>query len=691
MKLSFLAAVFLLGSTIVATPISVTVPTGDVPTVFMSINEASGEEWVAPGFNREFLTVIVTDVEPAALRTKIAEVLGAEWRMEGEKWVLFRSSAKLRELRDQDIARLAPTLQEQLNKLKPLTEQLDTEDLQALVAGDLALQMNRTDTNQYDWRAIQSLRDQTPGQRVIANMLAQINAADLVSMPPSGRYIYTLQGGPRQRRLPPVCASILQRGQRDEAWLKRNRSPLATNESIDFGFFNQLPVGDEPWFIRVENSGFGGLECSFNTFAKMSDEMYYVQNKASWMFNPLPNAPPVAPSADDPGADIELSLTENERKFLDIVRRRVVPGNDPTTERENIFHWLAAEEPYSFVWDSALRDLAKHRELNVVAVPDVMAWYLLIFLISQTPTATIASVAAATINSPYSRSQFADGWLMIQPIRSAALASPEPEREAVRRLFTILASDEEPTGMDIARFVADSKAEDYMNVGVLPITFSQINSPVMMVFNRPSSWKGYRIVGSLSDAQLAVLRDGRPIFVSQLSSRLRTLMDDWFYCDSVSQLRSSNSRPQDMSMYDMTNPGEPTFLFPNGLPNDATLSRSAWDTIQALVTLRAPSGTITQQVMSASTLAWSIVNQQPNRNIVLSMVPVTLQNEKFSLNAGFCERGVTLIGQQFPHGREPRALSAMPEEFRKQVEEIMVQYQRNNVGNPPPPTGNRRP
>ena len=635
-------------------------PTADVEKVVAALSQSAGEPHRAPGFDREFILVSVTDVPAEELRAKIAEVVGAEWRKDEQGWLLFRSREKERELIAHDIEAQRPALEKHLGQIAPPPESQDIEELQRLV--DDAEAISGLDSRQVSTAATQ-LRNRTPMNRAMHAIIAQIPVERLLSIRPGERRVFSLDPTPRQERLPAICADLMARAQRDTEWIN-GRLPDDDAARYSSPIFTNLPTQPQDWFIAVEPEGFGNL----------SVRLYTVHSSGSasmqfyWSFNKMADLPEAPPTDLN---DQTFELTVLDRLILPFFQQAMAQQ----TPRLDL---PPGTEPYSLLLETALKALAKSEDRDLVARPDLMMWAYSIFVIGHQTAPAISGIKAALTNAAAETKR--DGtWLTVTPALSV-LATEEPKRDALDAFFRLHAENA-LEAYAFTRIVAQSKCRS--NINFLGWFSTLAQSRLAPNFGQ-GEWLGARAIGMLQVRDMDKLRSGEQLQIGRASQAVRQAMEDWLYSDLVGSATEQMAAMRDARM-GLFNPSEPTIVFPRGLPDDAILEMQRLESAEYVLKLRMGSFEREQSV-SESTLAYYLEDTSPDRAVVTGLYPVSVTTEMVILRSGPYYRQYALRSETAPEGREFKPYSSLPDDVRARIEEIrrMMRESIRNRNTPPP-------
>lgn len=224
----------------------ITVSTGlvSVERALADLSKATGLELRTTAATADFpLLVRVKDAEPKLVLSKVAEILGAEWKQEGSTYLLSSDSAYRRKIGRAGDARRAAQLAAKIGQLDAATRGLRFDDAFATQVRKDSEKMFEGMMKAFtgggegvDAMAMFSspVFTQSPASRAINALLVGIGAEKLSGLVPGERVVYALNPTRMQGALPPNSRRILEaflQGSTEYAQAVKN---TGTGEQMDF-------------------------------------------------------------------------------------------------------------------------------------------------------------------------------------------------------------------------------------------------------------------------------------------------------------------------------------------------------------------------------------------------------------------------------------------------------------------------
>ncbi len=196
-------------------PISYRTVAIPVSQALSDLSKVSGTKLMADGDLGEERIILRLDAVPVRLvMDKIADVCSAEWKPVDGGFELFRSPATVGKLQKADLDRRVSHLTGSIQRLvsEAKTEGRMTKDEADKMAqyfiksNDL---LNTGTRPPHDREAAAGIRRHMAETRLLAQILAGMDPAELASLTPGFRYVYTTKPNAVQRQLPPLDEATL--------------------------------------------------------------------------------------------------------------------------------------------------------------------------------------------------------------------------------------------------------------------------------------------------------------------------------------------------------------------------------------------------------------------------------------------------------------------------------------------------
>ncbi len=259
-------------------------------------------------------------------------------------------------------------------------------------------------------------------------------------------------------------------------------------------------------------------------------------------------------------------------------------------------------------------------------------------------------------------------WLTVRPQFSVETRDAEPDRAAVDRLYKQFGVGTLPSSDELVRFAHDSKTHTPFNIGCFAYMIEGTpGASYTYIAGTPMGWKAAQFIGALSASQREVLRNDLVVNPGQLSTELKTQLDNWYFASSVTRMRETAREPG-APRVSMPSDIEPGFLYPDGLPSDAELAVGVVNQMMAAVVIRRSDGREFHTHSPPGEVAYFLSNGASDGSTILGYYPAQVRRETFAIVGGEYGQSLTLEDAEYPAGRTPGPYGLLPPEFRSEVE-----------------------
>lgn len=555
------------------------------------------------------LLVHVSKAPLKELLAKVAEVAEAEWKANGSGFTLYRDGERQnRSVRDERDARGAESqraLDEVLAKHRELGEwSNEAANRLAKAEKDALDKMTSTNGPIRIVGGTGRLGSGTPGERVVARLLAAIGADRLGSVGEGDRVVFGLSPTRMQVAMPANSSVLLnafvdQQRQYAEAAKRLKDQDGDTSRSFSIaGVSNsEMGVGDPTLgigqAILVLTRRFGQLQANLTVADRNGDTIATAGLNLA--------APTQIPASN--ADDVLIPISKLGREYLDTNKapggslaprtrvgiRMVASSSAGVISFDNNYpppstlislelrKWLTNPEendPEALLVGPSFAFAASHTKSNLVAcLPDVS-----LDSIGNTLSLgklTVGGLLTKTADAAQLRVDRKDGWIKVWPKYGASARNDQMNRSALGKLYR--AADKQGflrLGDMTAYALAQSKplsTGDYdgRTLGVLSSSAALAATEAFMEPNM------LRLFGSLTPGQLSALQAGRSLPVAQLSSKQQGFLFDEVYRSLIGP-QLMNAHANDLTSRRFlpfgTVGGERTQLLPDGIPRDAIVT-----------------------------------------------------------------------------------------------------------------------
>ncbi|MBX3096786.1 MAG: hypothetical protein KF812_07985 [Fimbriimonadaceae bacterium] len=634
--------------------VTVITPTADVPTVLSSVTKETGVLHTGPGFEREFLTLHVTDVDPAELREKIAFALDSSWTPSGNGFRLTRSAADLTRLRSDDLDRMVESLEEDLDRVPRQRPRLDLELMQGYLAS--AKEWDEYYEDDEDFTPPPEFKYE-PSTVAMCEVFRAIGLRQLIDIPIGKRTVFSTHPTAAQRAIPRSAMQIMARGAAEEAYLKDN--------SEEF---------------------FGGLEANrpFAVIAyRTSDQVFYFEwNK----YTPVPETTPRSPFAnyaqiqylDDysfhAGDEREFaeSLTHDrgeriEFAGLDKLFHQTVLGLDDSdylrSVSSEVFPDVVRREPYTFVWDASIAAIAGAMDLDLVIVPENQLWNVLTWtcLTQAHPNTGMIADLLGLVNKDRGAGSH---WKVIKPKLSIASRMSEPDRSDLQDFMRDSLASNGESLWPLIRFLAKSKLPSAEFTGMSVLQILQPFGNALEDASDFESTDSLQFIGSLSSESFRTLTEQGNVLIERLPQVTQKKAWDWVQSHDL--LTSYGTSYRERLYFD------PSVLYPRSLPAGTQLNLNVEKNLAFYVQFESSNGSRQWMTLGAEEGAHYFYYPS-NGSRVVGIAPNTLVYSTYRIvMPDGLEVSEFLTSVEFPYGRNGRSIEDMPSEYREILEKARL-------------------
>ncbi len=603
-----------------------------VDQVVGKLAEISGQRLGASGtVKSEIVYLNVKDQSVEAIKTRLADILGAEWRQEGTDYYLARTAIAEQKQRNAEIAARADRLRLELAKTIEANAKLaafDAAEAQRLTAQfQSAIEAMRTGGGQ-NWRRMVELSNQLPAGRAIVSVVAQMNMMDLASIPAGARRVFAVSPTRMQGQLPNATMRLVSRMVQDQLLMEQTANEAfgeMAGMMLNGGRQGPAPAGDVTNVLLVVTR-FGGGDTLSLTLVPSNQAGLALTSGNMTLGIPAETTPETRTKLLGEGKPV--TLTPESKEMLAALRNgprggQVFVGGGgggrgsmtvataleisgatapPSPANAKLTDSLRSKmmrpeqfDPLMFFVADAFGSLSKQHERNIIALLPDNAFAALATPLSQADPKTDAVVTALQ-NSDMLFAD-ADGWLTVSP-KSPTAARERVDRVAYSRLLAALQKSPVLTLDEMASYFATApNTSGFGFMGFETGYATALNSgtsfqQMMQTFGRDRD--ALRFYGRLSTSQRMALKNGQSLQLAGLSAPQKEAVERlvfWSF-DGPQRQQPLQQQPQGgrqertqmivrggpgggMMMGSQDPQNERTTILSNGMPSTGTISMAS--------------------------------------------------------------------------------------------------------------------
>ena len=591
--------------------VTVTTGLGSVESTLEAVGRAMNKPLRATprvaGFS---LMVRVENVAPNDLLTRIADVVGGEWRQDGDTLVLSSDAGLETRLGRQLDPKRVAVVAARLATMVSQTEALQFDEAFAKgqraegqkLFGSMMAGGGAEDFNPGKFLS-SSLMTQSPATKAIAQILAKIGPEPLAGMRLGDRVVLALAPTRAQGRLPAGSEAIVRRFLSENAALVTAMKNTAPNDgSFDLmgmmaGGLGGLGGGPTP-AAGPEALGFAHLELTLAAGTIAAQLKAFDRDGApignGLAIIDLPSPEPAPLPRDDPGEPLSVTPLGSEwgAKYRAIAEGTVSPQNGfaaigamfskaGVEERNRAFAKGLSPELRTFLTSLDVRQPAEPlftpvaaalRGNLVATVPDdgLVTLAGIVTDPKATTTTALRDLRAANAYSVVQK----DGWTVVGAATPARLREAFADRVPLANLTRAVMASGYPRLADLAGYaVLQRNVAGALSLGAPIVALVQGPSALSLATNPlVTEFETLRVWGSLSKEQRDLLANGRGVAYSALSADASAALARILYNSPIGPSEEpGDGSPNPMAMLGgifgtENRAAERTVRFPDGVP-----------------------------------------------------------------------------------------------------------------------------
>jgi hypothetical protein len=668
-----------------------------------------------PSTKNDILIISVNKVPIKTLMEQIAKASSGVWEQTLTGFRLIHNDSSVREEKAIEQARLTKLITDtQAAMRKAYAGQGELTDQKADIAATRLTAMSQRMNGVMqitDWREQQKVQKQAPVYRVMQQIIPQIDAATLASVPRNRTYVFSTAPNRMQGKLPGNVGPYLQKFIAEQKiWSRAMKAAQARQGGNNYYSFDAQDPGVNPVgkvLLKLSRQGQGqNIQVNLLIVDTKGRQMANGNDNLGFNWDSMDQESKAAAKAGESEESIKLSgISKQISDTLSEAFKKMQGGNTTpefnlSPEVREIMINVDQHEPLSYLASDAMFEVGRIKKLNVVACPtDEM---LVVMNYSGSKDIKPANVLGMA-NGYQADVESKDGWLTIKPRESSYVREHRLSRQALAN-YLRSAAKEGRVSLDIkAAFALNSNIEQD---NFLPMFFVQ-----MLGLTEGNSydgdWDTIKLYGTLTANQTRSSKLGQPIPFRSLQPNQIEIIRHMIFDRPYGNLQVT------WTQEDMTDAGEdgvfygglnqePTEVLPNGFTGAEMLT--VVDSSEAKVFGQperdGQNGMMWgEQPMNADSLANEMFQAErpeffPWRNqpgfTRPAMTKFRLGNERtinFSAQLTRKASFMAAVNDRMYKSRETYSFDKLPNDFKKQVQDSLVRL-REAYKNQKPPTWN---
>lgn len=547
-----------------------------------AIGKQSGLKLLAGNVRDEVVLVRVQKRPAKEVLDRLANLLQAEWQREGETLVLTRTPAQSNALKAKHLERRVAQVERLLDAAtKELADPFDEAKAEHLAKSWRGVQEQAQRGGGPElYNQKEQLKNLVPGRRLLLRVAQALGPRSLASLEWRERRVYSLRPTPMQldlARVAPGAAETYVREQNVWADTVQRVGPWGPSDSrmvddpdAQTGSLSGFPEGAvvvltdglmEQWPFRLQlvNALDGRILADYMPRTATMSKMQTLMDS-------------------DTSQSGTIEVDEAEKDFLKRLRATMEGKEvEPLSPAEaDAMRKCDRRDPLDFVVPRVLATLAGDRSY-LASLTDTVAAALMFFMTERPDMATLGGILAG-LGVTIKRE---DDWVAFTPADTFEVNQSRFDRAKLAAHLAPVGPGQAPEGLARARFAFDSPA--YREENALSRLWVILLSLDRHFFDMHIP--GDRFLGSLSEAQLQVLRSGVSLSTGALGPQATTELRRYLFGGPLRHMGTLD----DWAGQTFRSLVEPTVAFAQGIPSDGTLRLEERDT-PAIVTYRSANG-----------------------------------------------------------------------------------------------------
>lgn len=572
----------------------------------------------SPSMSSEYLIVDVNGVEVGDLLDRIATVSSGRWSLSEGKYVLTRDAKAAGADERADRAYRKKVIEESIAKGLKQANEKDAVDSLVKRATEIARDLAKPSANDDAFRKMRSLEEARPGQRLALRLLSGIDAAEIATIRPGQRIVFSDSPNRMQKPLKNASVAIRTWMAERSIWAEARKVLEENPETKEWASVLELqsdPVESPARVLVAVSRGYewfglsygvdvmlvgpqGGLTRVYSTFGSDPDPLNMVTGSGI--------------ERDD--AVIEYSDTS---KRLLTESRGLWSNDDGVTKKPGAeFFEIVTQpekyEPLSFVPSDAVFAVRKKMGGQLVAsLPDDLLITLMFAEQEQVPTVErFLRICEAFKLLSFTKE---DGWLIGRPRLVTESRFARSDRGAVGE-FVRLARKKEFLSLDEQSALS-------MRLSIPPMMGATGYSLLLGLGTRMDilnlgDWQFLSLYGHLNEDQRRSLVTGGRLPLGSLTKGQLAIVNDMVF-GADHRLAMEDSAPanetkgaEEDEANEDTVAREPTEALPGGLPSEGYITASSSESLLFQTRMQNDDGQVTTNLENVDSVAWRTYARQ---------------------------------------------------------------------------------
>ena len=539
-----------------------------------------------------------SSVTLAEIQEKIAQVLNAEWKKDGETWTLIRLGATERDEWEKLYSGSETLIKDSI--AKSLKEVEATPEFDEAQANELFGQVRQGRMGGVGDFDMNKLMRALPGGRAMIQVLSKIPASEIAKIPVGARAVFSTKPTRVQGAIPgnilPIAAQLVKESSVLQGAAMRTFAPPGTNVPA---FPNEPPTGPVAQAMVVISRSATGetFTCSMtvadadgNSLASGSHSIQLqasdlTKNKIDFPkgkemdFSPF--APLISLLKTVSGSSDGLTLSVEFNISGAVFGGRPRPGFDAnllTPTIKDAIRQPEKFEPLNLFIGPALQEVSKLHDLDIVGwLPDSLVTNRT--NVYGTTVKDSAQFVNHILTTGALKGSLSGSWMTFVPEQGVAARTQRIDRGALGILLRNLNSKGMATLVEQGNYAVTSPAASPRAFDTI---FGQILAPeaVIQVLNGDDRARDVlRVFGALAPNQRFTLLNNERVLVGALSSPARTALNHLVYWSPDGPRSSAPNQGRMRGGFMMMMGGGPiqdvaterTNVLSNGIPNEASI------------------------------------------------------------------------------------------------------------------------
>ncbi|MCW5936668.1 MAG: hypothetical protein KIT11_05110 [Fimbriimonadaceae bacterium] len=647
--------------------------------VVKALAENTGETLLTEGpIAFEPLLVRLKDVPKDEALERVAKVLDGVWRTEGGKKILARRPGYEAEQENVRIEAIAAQIRKKITE-SDIAQELTREGAEKAVKAAIAAQELPEETR---WSAVMAADARSARKRLIMRIVKSVGVERLAKLRSGEQLVLSSHPTPRQEALPKDFQAAVQSYLNERAML-RDALGQSTFSNAVGGYYSEILQEDDAgvtptyFLFKFSRNAMGGFldlkyTLSSDDWSTQSNEMFGIE----------------APGSDQattiklPDVKAELQLSERAQNIVTAMKQamsqrgRSSKPEEPTDYQKALlgyFKEMDKDDPFAWIPSETLLAAAEAVDVNLVARLDDAMILMSNYMLADQKDAIAGTRALLSFSKP--SFEQSDDWWVISPPKANPYNFFVVPRVAVAKFARKY--EKEGANVDtLADFAQASGSKEAFNFGCQVLGLAL---PGLSGFD----WSGYdalSIYGALDANSRAAAKRGEFRFkYGTVKNALTKRVDEWIQDSTVNPVSGDHSEVDfKFQQAVQRTGGEPTSLFPYGIPSNSEITVSLKLGDKQYMELEYEGGYRQTMAADKETIAsylWSSEGNEYIRTLRFFRGEQTLLTVLLSTPEKLGSSAVFELKPPMPEST-PTGLDGLDAETRRAVEEKVAEYRK---------------